>query len=73
MTLTEKYSRSQLEGVIHEWVNGKNAERNRALTARRLFDGVTFERLAEEFELTPKQARTIFHQCETIIFRHVPG
>ena len=73
MNLTEKYSRSQLEVIIYEWINGKNAERNRALVARRLFDGITYERLAEEFELTPKQARTVFHKCETIIFRHVPG
>lgn len=73
MSLTDNYSRSQLEVLIFEWINGENAERNRKLTARRLFDGITFERLAEEFELSPKQARNIFHRCEEIIFRHVPG
>ena len=73
MSLTDKYSRSQLEVIIYEWLNGENAERNRALVSRRLFDGITFERLAEEFNLSPKQARIIFHRCEDIIFRHVPG
>jgi len=73
MSLTEDFSRSQLEILIHEWINGENAERNRKLTARRLFDGITFERLAEEFDLSPKQARNVFHKCEQIIFKHVPG
>lgn len=73
MMLTDKYSRSQLENIIFEWINGLHAERNRRLVSRRLFDGITFEQLAEEFELSPKQARNIFHKCEQIIFKHVPG
>ena len=72
MSLTDKLSRSQLEVIIYEWVNGDKAERNRALTSRRLFDGLTFEELAEEFDLSPKQARNIFHKCENIIFKHIP-
>lgn len=73
MSLTEEYNRSKLEVVIYEWINGENAERNRKLVSRRLFDGVTFERLAEEFDLSPKQARNVFHRCEEIIFKHIPG
>lgn len=73
MSLTESFSRSQLEVVIYECINGENAERNRRLVSRRLFDGITFERLAEEFELSPKQTRNIFHRCEQIIFKHIPG
>ena len=73
MSLTETYSRSDLERVIHEWINGAKGDRNRQLVARRLFDGLTFEELAEEFDLSPKQARNIFHKCENIIFKHIPG
>lgn len=73
MSLTESFIRSQLEVVIYEWINGENAERNRRLVSRRLFDGITFERLAEEFELSPKQTRNIFHRCEQIIFKHILG
>lgn len=71
--LTDNWCRSQLEVVIREWINGPNADRNRRLVARRLFDGVTFERLAEEFGLSPRQTRTIYHKCEQIIYRHAPG
>ena len=73
MSLTEKYCRSQLENVIYEWINGDNSERNRALVSRKLFGGISFEQLAEEFQLSPKQARVIFHKCESIIYRHIPG
>jgi len=72
MNLTEKYCRSQLELVIYEWINGDNGERNRALVSRKLFGGISFEQLAEEFQLSPKQARIIFHKCEEIIYRHIP-
>ena len=73
MSLTDKYCRSQLENIIFEWINGDNGERNRALVSRKLFGGISFEQLAEEFQLSPKQARTIFHRCEDIIYKHVPG
>ena len=66
-------SRSELEKAIHEWVIGKNAERDRAMLCRRLFDGITFERLAEEFEMSPRQTREIVHKAEQKIFKHLPG
>lgn len=66
-------SRSQVEQAIHEWIIGKDAERNRKIVSRRLFDGIAFERLAEEFELSDKQTRIICKKCEDIIFRHIPG
>ena len=66
-------SRSELEAIIHEWVIGRNAERDRAIISRRLFDGITFERLAEEFDMSPRQIRTICHKREKEIYAHVPG
>ena len=46
------YSRSELETAINEWIVGKNAERDRRIIYRRLIDGICFEPLAEEFELS---------------------
>lgn len=71
--ITDDFSRSRIEEAIYEWINGRNAERNRQLLRRRLFDGLTFEQLAEEFELSPKQARTIVHRCEDRIYSHIRG
>lgn len=72
MSLPDTLSRSELEVIIHEWIIGKNAERDRAILSRRLFDGVTFERLAEEFDMSPRQTRTIVHKAEQKIFKHIP-
>jgi hypothetical protein len=73
MTLPDNVGRTQLLTIINEWVIGRNAERDRAILCRRLFDGITFERLAEEFDLSPRQTREIVHKCEHKIFRHFPG
>ena len=70
---TPDISRTDLETLIREWIIGKNAERDRAIISRRLFDGITYERLAEEFDLSPRQTRTIVHNCEIRIFKHFPG
>lgn len=66
-------SRSELDFLINEWIIGKNAERDRAMIRRRLFDGITFERLAEEFDMSPRQTREIIHKAEEKLYRHIPG
>ena len=45
-------SRSEWENLIDEWVF---SERGRALLKRRLLDGICFEPLAEEFDLSVQQ------------------
>ena len=54
MTKMENYdlSRSEWENLIDEWIVGRNAERNRQILKRRLLDGITYERLAEEFDMS---------------------
>lgn len=63
-----RYSRSELDRLIDEWILGRNAERDRKILKRRLFDGVTYERLAEEFELSVRQVKNIVYKGEDIIF-----
>ena len=64
-------SRTEIEFAIDEWIIGKNAERDRKVLRRRLIDGVTFERLAEEQELSVSQVKRIIWKNEKIIFRHL--
>lgn len=66
-------SRSDIESLIDEWIIGRNAERNRAILKRRLFDGITYERLAEEFDMSVRQIKTIVYKNEDILFRHIRG
>lgn len=63
-------SRSEINDLIDEWVIGRNAERDRKILKRRLLDGITFDRLAEEFELSVRQVKNIVYRREDELFCH---
>ena len=64
-----EYTNSQIRELIAEYIH---SQRDRELLCRRLIDGLTIERLSEEFSLSPRQTRTIVHKCEAILFKHLP-
>ena len=64
-----EYTNSQIREIISERIY---SERDRRILERRLIDGITFERLAEEFEMSPRQIRTVVHKCEAILFKNFP-
>ena len=57
-----------MDRLIDEWILGRNAERDRKILRRRLFDGITYERLAEEFDLSVRQVKNIVYKGEDIVF-----
>lgn len=62
--------RSEWEHLIDEWIIGANSERNRKLVKRRLLDGVRFEPLAEEFDLSVQRTKDIFYECVKTLSKH---
>ena len=63
--------RSEIEFLIDEWIVGINhAERNRRIMKRRYIDGLTYNMLAEEFDLTEWQVKNIVYECERILSKH---
>jgi RNA polymerase sigma factor (sigma-70 family) len=48
--------RSGWEKLIDEWIFN---ERDRKILKRRLLDGITHEKIAEEFDMSDRQIRTI--------------
>lgn len=54
--------------LIDEWIH---SERDRAIMKRRLVDGVVYERLADEFDLSVKQIKRIVYKCQDKLFRHM--
>ena len=65
------YSRTQIETAIDEWIVGKNAERDRKILKRRLIDGICFEPLAEEFDLSVIQIKRIVYKQEKKLLRYL--
>ena len=63
-----EYTNSQIRGLIAEWIH---SERDRRLLERRLIDGVTFERLAEEFDMSVRQIKNIVYKTQEQLFRHL--
>jgi AraC-like DNA-binding protein len=55
-------SNDEIRAVIDNYVRGRNAERNRQLLKRRLIDGITLERLAEEFGMSVTQIKDIIRR-----------
>lgn len=67
--MIDNLSRSDIEFLVDEWIVGKNAERNRKILKRRLLDGVKYEALAEEFDLSVRQTKNIIYKAEEKLFK----
>ena len=61
------YSNSQIAKAIDEWIH---SERDRAILKRRLIDGITYERLAEEFDMSVRHIKRIIYKSEELLFKH---
>lgn len=59
-------SNSELEKLIDEWIHNK---RDRDILKRRLIDGIIYEDLAEEFDMSVRQIKNIVYKSEQKIFR----
>lgn len=64
-------SKSEWERLIDEWIVGRNAERNRKMLKRRLLDGITYERLAEEFDMSTQNVCNTIYKCQEKVFKHL--
>jgi DNA-directed RNA polymerase specialized sigma24 family protein len=73
LTNLENYnlSRSEWEKVIDEYLIGRNSERNRKMLKRRLLDGITYERLAEEFDMSVQNVCSTIYKCQDKVFKHL--
>lgn len=61
----DNLSCEEIQSRIEKWIHH---ERNRAILRRRLIDGITFEKLSEEFELSVRQVKNIVYKGESKIF-----
>lgn len=60
--------RSEIEHLIDEWIF---SERDRAILKRRLLDGICYEPLAEEFDMSVRQIKNIVYKGQEKIFRKI--
>lgn len=63
------YSRTEITKAVEEWILN---QRDREVILRRLLDGITYERLAEEFDMSVAQIKRIVYKSQEKVFRHLP-
>lgn len=63
-----EYTNSQIRALIDEHIH---SERDRAILKRRLIDGICYEPLAEEFDISRSQVIRIIEKGERAVFRHI--
>lgn len=68
MTDFDDISNSVLSALIDDWVK---SERDRAILKRRLIDGICYEPLAEEFDLSVIQCKRIVYKSTQQIIKHI--
>ena len=67
---TERYnlSRSELQYLIDQWIFN---ERHRMILSDRLFNGTTYERLAEKYDLSTQQVKNIVYKAMDRLEKHL--
>ena len=66
----ERYnlSRSELQYLIDQWIFN---ERHRIILTDRLFNGTTYERLAEKYGLSTQQVKNIVYKAMDRLEKHL--
>ena len=67
---TEAYnlSRPDLQYIIDQWIFN---ERHRLILSDRLFNGTTYERLAEKYDLSTQQVKNIVYKAMDRLEKHL--
>ncbi len=63
-----EYTNSRIRELIAEYIH---SQRDRAILERRLVDGITFERLADEFDMSVRQMKAIVYKLQEELFKHL--
>lgn len=64
-------SRSEIENLVDEYIIGSNAERDRKILKRRLIDGITYEKLSEENDLSTIGIKNIVKKRQNELFKRL--
>lgn len=59
---------SHINSLIDEWIH---SERDRRIMKRRCVDGIGYENLAEEFDLSVTQIKTIIYRAQKDLIKHI--
>ena len=64
-----EYTNSRIRELIAEYIH---SSRDRIILEKRLIDGLTYERIAEDMDMSPRQIKNIIYKNEEILFSKLP-
>ena len=64
----DNISNSEIEHLIDEWIH---SERDRKILKRRLIDGICYEPLADEMDMSVRQIKNIVYKAEAKLFKYL--
>jgi len=64
----KEYTNSEISKIIDECIH---SERDRAILKRRLVDGIKYEQIAEEFDLSVRHVKKIIYKAEETIISYL--
>lgn len=62
---------SQLTNIIDEYVRGFKADRNKSMLKSKLITGMTYEEVAEEYDMSVRQVKYIISNTLQMIVTHL--
>lgn len=65
--MIEELSTSEINHLIDEWIHN---ERDRQILKRRLIDGICYEPLAEEFDMSVRRIKDIVYKSKEKLLSH---
>jgi DNA-directed RNA polymerase specialized sigma24 family protein len=65
---SNKITAENIEQVIDSYIVGRYAARNRALLKSRFIDGLTYEQLAEKYDLSVSRVKAIVYKHEYTVY-----
>lgn len=63
-----EYTNSQMNALIDEHIHNI---RNRAILKMRYLDGMTYERIADELNMSTQQIKTIVYKTQQKLLKHL--
>lgn len=64
----KEYTNSQISALIDEHIHNK---RDREILKRRLVDGICYEPIAEEFDLSTQRVKAIIYKAQQKLIRYL--
>lgn len=63
-----EYTNPEIASLIDDYIH---SERDRAILKRRLIDGILYDKLAAEFDLSERHVKRIVYTKQEILFKHL--